>query len=84
MLSLFMANWAVPNAGPTGVSANAYFYEYLEHAEGAKLKGTARDRKFTIEEVRSGWWKQGTVNGRTKTEIPDHLRFKVPENSQGA
>ncbi len=81
-----MANWVVFNAGPSGVSANDYFYQYLEHAEGAKLKGTGFERKFTIEEVpvRSGWWKQGRVDSRTKTVIPDHLRFRLPENSQGA
>ncbi len=63
--------------------ANADFYQYLEHAEGADLKGTARGRKFTIEEVpaRSGWWKQIPVDGRTNTVIPAHLRFRLPDNN---
>ena len=61
-----------------------YFYKYPEHAEGAILKGTAVRRQFTIEEVRRGWWKQGTVDGRTKTVLPAHLRFRLPDNSQGA
>ena len=76
-----MANWVVYNAAPHGVFANADFYKYLEHAEGAKLRGTALSRQFTIEEVpvRSGWWKQGKVTLRTKTVIPDHLRFRLPE-----
>ncbi len=84
--SCIKGNWVVYNAAPNGVFANAAFYKYLEHAEGAKLKGTALNRTFTIEEVpvRSGWWKQGTVNGRTKTVLPDHLRFRLPENGQGA
>ncbi len=79
-------NWVVFNAGPCGVLANDYLYQYLEHAEGAKLKGTARLRSFTIEEVpaRSGWWKQGTVDGVTKTVLPSHLRFRLPDNGQGA
>jgi hypothetical protein len=69
------------NAAPHGVLANADFYKYLEHAEGAVLRGTALNRKFTIEEVpvRSGWWKQGKVTLRTKTVLPDHLRFRLPE-----
>ncbi len=76
-------NWVVHNASPHGVFANADFYKYLVHAEGAKLKGTGFERKFTIEEVpvRSGWWKQGTVDGRTKTVLPDHLRFRLPDDS---
>jgi hypothetical protein len=77
-----MANWLVHNASPHGVLANADFYKYLEHAEGADLRGTALWRKFTIEEVRKGWWKQGKVTLRTKTVLPDHLRFRLPENSQ--
>jgi hypothetical protein len=83
-----MANWVVHNAARHGVLANDYFYKYLrlEHAEGAKLKGTARLRSFTIEEVtvRSGWWKQIPVTGVTKTVLPDHLRFRLPDNGQGA
>jgi hypothetical protein len=80
-----MANWVVYNAAPHGVLANADFYKYLVHAEGAKLKGTALLRQFIIEEARSGWWKQGTVDGRTQTVLPDHLRFRLPDNSgQGA
>ena len=79
-----MANWAVYNAGPNGVLANKDFYKYLEHAEGADLKGSVLLRQFTIEEVRSGWWKQGKVTLVTKTVLPDHLRFRLPENSQGA
>ncbi len=79
-----MANWVVHNAARHGVLANADFYKYLEHAEGAKLKGTALWRTFTIEEVRSGWWKQIPVDGRTQTVIPDHLRFRLPDNGQGA
>ena len=74
-----MANWAVYNAGPHGVFANADFYKYLEHAEGAALRGTARLRTFTIEEVRRGWWKQGRVDSRTGTVLPDHLRFRLPD-----
>ncbi len=62
--------------------ANADFYKYLEHAEGADLRGTALWRSFTIEEVRKGWWKQGKVTVQTKTVLPDHLRFRLPENSQ--
>ena len=62
----------------------AYFYKYLEKAEGAKLKGTALWRTFTIEEVRGGWWKQGAVDGRMRTVIPAHLRFRLPDNGQGA
>ncbi len=82
-----MANWLVINAARHGVLANADFYQYLEHAEGAKLKGTGLIRSFSIEEepARGGWWKQGTVDGRTKTVIPDHLRFRLPDNGrQGA
>ena len=80
-----MANWVVYNAARNGVLANADFYKYLEHAEGAKLKGTVLWRKFTIEEVRKGWWKQGKVSDVTKTVLPDHLRFRLPDNSgQGA
>ncbi len=79
-----MANWVVHNAARHGVLANDYFYKYLEHAEGAILKGTALWRKFTIEDVGSGWWMQGTVDGRTQTVIPDHLRFRLPDNGQGA
>ena len=83
-----IANWVVNNAAQhhDGVSANADFYQYLEHAEGAKLKGTGLIRSFSIEEepARGGWWKQGTVDGRTKTVIPDHLRFRLPDNGQGA
>ncbi len=82
-----MANWVVYNASPNGVLANAYFYKYLEHAEGAKLKGTVLKRSFTIEEVpaRSGWWKQTKVTVQTNTVLPDHLRFRLPDNSgQGA
>jgi hypothetical protein len=34
------------------------FYEYLEHAPGAELKGDAAQRKYTIkEEAKGGWWK---------------------------
>ena len=78
-------NWVVYNAGPNGVFANADFYKYLEHAEGADLRGTALWRKFTIEEVRRGWWKQGKVTVQTKTVLPDHLRFRLPDNNgQGA
>ena len=79
-----MANWVVYNAAQHGVLANADFYKYLEHAEGADLKGTKLKRSFTIEEVpaRSGWWKQGKVTLRTKTVLPAHLRFRLPENSQ--
>ena len=77
-----MANWVVWSANRE--LANACFYKYLEHAEGADLKGNPLLRKFTIEEVRAGWWKQGTVDGRTQTVIPDHLRFRLPDNGQGA
>ena len=79
-----MANWVVYNAAPAGVLANAYFYKYLEHAEGAELKGSPLSRKFTIEEVRKGWWKQIKVTLQTGTVLPDHLRFRLPDNSQGA
>jgi hypothetical protein len=72
-----MANWVVHNA--KRVFANAYFYKYLEHAEGAilSLRGTALSRKFSIEEVtaRRGWWKQGKVTDQTGTVLPAHLRF---------
>ncbi len=77
-------NWVVYNAAPRGVLANKDFYKYLEHAEGADLKGTALLRMFTIEEVRSGWWKQGRVTQQTNTVLPDHLRFRLPVNGQGA
>ncbi len=77
-----MANWVVYNAARHGVLANADFYKYLEHAEGAKLKGNVLKRSVTIEEVRKGWWKQGRVDSRTGTVLPDHLRFRLPENSQ--
>ncbi len=79
-----MANWVVHHAARHGVFANADFYKYLEHAEGADLRGTALNRKFTIEEVRKGWWKQGKVTLKTTTVIPDHLRFRLPDNGQGA
>jgi hypothetical protein len=72
-------NWVVYNAATGGVLAHAYFYKYLEHAEGAKLRGTALKRSFTIEEVRRGWWKQGRVDSRTGTVLPDHLRFMLPD-----
>ena len=56
---------------------NANFFEYLVHAPGATLKGTAVVRQFTIkEEVDGGWWKQHNDNNSTKTEIPGSLRFK--------
>ena len=74
-----MANWVVHNAARHGVFANADFYKYLEHAEGADLRGTALNRSFTIEEVRKGWWKQGKVTLQTNTVLPDHLRFRLPE-----
>jgi hypothetical protein len=74
-----MANWLVINAARHGVLANADFYKYLEHAEGAELRGTVLKRMFTIEEVRKGWWKQGKVDSRTGTVLPDHLRFRLPE-----
>ncbi len=74
-----MANWVVYNAARNGVFANADFYKYLEHAEGADLKGTALKRSFTIEEVRKGWWKQTKVTVQTNTVLPDHLRFRLPE-----
>ena len=79
-----MANWVVFNAARRGVLASAFFYKYLEHAEGADLRGDPVKRAFTIEEVRTGWWKQGTVDTRTKTVIPAHLRFRLPDNGQGA
>jgi hypothetical protein len=80
-----MANWVVFNAAPHGVLANADFYKYLEHAEGADLKGTGLKRQFTIEEVRKGWWKQTKVTVQTNTVLPDHLLFRLPDNSgQGA
>ena len=79
-----MANWVVHNAATKGAFANAYFYKYLEHAEGAELKGNPLLRKFTIEEVRTGWWKQGKATGVTNTVIPAHLRFFLPDNGQGA
>ena len=80
-----MANWVVYNASPHGVFANADFYKYLEHAEGAKLKGNVLKRSVTIEEVRKGWWKQTKVTVQTNTVLPDHLRFRLPDNSgQGA
>jgi hypothetical protein len=81
-----MANWIVYNDARKGVLANADFYKYLEHAkaEGAKLRGTALLRSFTIEEVRKGWWKQTKVSDVTKTVLPDHLRFRLPDNGQGA
>ena len=76
-----MQHCQLNNAARHGVLANADFYKYLVHAEGAKLKGAVLKRAFTIEEVpvRSGWWKQIPVDGRTKTVIPDHLRFRLPE-----
>ncbi len=76
-----MANWVIYNAARHGVLANADFYKYLEHAEGAKLKAAVLKRQVTIEEVpvRSGWWQQGRVDSRTGTVLPDHLRFRLPE-----
>jgi hypothetical protein len=50
--------------------ASACFYKYLENAEDATLKGSAPTRLFTIEEVRSGWWKQGTITVQTTTMLP--------------
>jgi hypothetical protein len=79
-----MAKWVVHNAAPHGVFANADFYKYLEHAEGADLKGTGLKRAFTIEEVRKGWWKQTKVTVRTNTVLPDHLLFRLPDSGQGA
>ena len=58
-------------------------YKYLENAEDATLKGSAPTRLFTIEEVRSGWWKQIPVDGRTQTVIRAHLRFRLPDNGLG-
>jgi hypothetical protein len=69
-----MANWIVYNAAPHGVLANADFYKYLEHAEGANLRGTGLNRKFTIEEVRKGWWKQGKVTSQFSK-----IRFLIPK-----
>ena len=77
-----MANWVVHSAKRE--LANAYFYKYLEHAEGAILRGDPVARSFTIEEVRRGWWKQMPVTLKTSTVIPAHLRFFLPDNSQGA
>ncbi len=82
--SYVKGTWVVHNASPNGVLANDYFYKYLEHAEGAELRGTVLWRKFTIEEVRKGWWKQIKVTLQTGTVLPDHLRFRLPGNSQGA
>ena len=80
-----MANWVVHNAQTVLANRDADFYKYLEDAEGADLRGNnPLERKFTIEEVRKGWWKQGKVTLRTKTVIPDHLRFRLPDNGQGA
>ena len=52
--------------------------------EGAILKGDAVARAFTIEEVGRGWWKQVPIPGVTKTVLPAHLRFRLPDNGQGA
>ena len=79
-----MAKWVVPSASRNGVLANADFYKYLEHAEGAILRGDALVRSFTIEDVGRGLWKQGKVTLQTTTVIPAHLRFRLPDNSQGA
>ena len=66
-------------------------YKYLENAEDATLKGSAPTRLFTIEEVRSGWWKQGTVTVQTTTMLPAHTHTGTTStsgsrtcNSQGA
>ena len=77
-----MANWVVHSANRE--LANAYFYKYLEHAEGADLRGNPLERAFTIEEVGRGWWKQIPVTAGTTTVIPAHLRFRLPDNGQGA
>ena len=61
-------HWVVPNgadrhgAVPSKWKNNAKFYEYLQHAPGAKLTGlgAAVQRKFTIREDLvddGGWWK---------------------------
>ena len=57
---------------------NANFYEYLQHAPGAKLTGAAVQRKFTIKEDSEddGWWKQHGHNNTASTEIPQNPRFK--------
>ena len=77
-----MANWVVWSAKLE--LANAYFYKYLEDAEGADLKGDPLARMFTIEEVRRGRWKQIPVTAGTTTVIPAHLLFRLPDNIQGA
>ena len=77
-------NYVVPNgaerdgAVPSKWKDNAKFYEYLEHAPGAKLTGAAVQRKFTIKEDSEdgGWWKQHDHKNSASTEIPENLRFK--------
>jgi hypothetical protein len=82
-------NYLAPNGAsrsgsvPSKWKDNAKFYEYLQHAPGAKLTGAAVQvykvqRKFTIKEDAEddGWWKQHGHNNTASTEIPRNLRFK--------
>ncbi len=77
--------WVVHNgadrhgAVPSKWKDNAKFYAYLQHAPGAKLNGATVQRMFTITEdweYGGGWWEQYDRNPRTRTEIPENLRFK--------
>ena len=69
-----------------GWEDNAKFYEHLKHARGATWKGDAVARAFTItEEGRSGWWVQkNPTHNKVTTIIPKCLRFRLPDDDQGA
>ncbi len=86
-------NYVVPNgadrngAVPSKWKNNAKFYEYLQHAPGAKLTGAAVQRKFTITEDwedDGGWWKQHFHKNSARTEIPESLPFKYHDADHGA
>ncbi len=73
---------------PEGWEDNDRFFKYLKDDDGTTWKGDAAVRRFTtgIEEGRSGWWMhwQSTHNNKVQTIIPPHLRFRLPDDDQGA
>jgi hypothetical protein len=87
------ANWLVWNGVSydngdlqTGWEDNGRFFKYLKDARDKTWKGDAAARAFTItEEGRSGWWVQkNPTHNKVTTIIPKCLRFRLPDDDQGA
>jgi hypothetical protein len=87
------ANWVVWNGVSydngdlqTGWEDNDRFFKYLKDARDKTWKGDAVVRRFTItEEGRSGWWVQhNPTHNKVTTIIPKCLRFRLPDDDQGA